>query len=405
MSKIHKKVIAFDPEIIYGLLFKEQWLELLDLIYKHHKTIWSDVRLQQAAQLIEIEFFRKIKDYPVEDEVIIEVLETFYQLNHTKQYMLQENHYMMLMEELALRRPTNYGSRKNASSKSNNSQLSETLKSYFVPGNDPLPEKWIEIFNRLFELINILKDPDTYYSGPQFLNVVQLFSPYHPDYEQYMMERKRLGKSETRKTYYREILENLPIRARMDTINKILERVKPFDIIRVKELEVLLYGQEKADSAGSLKTNENPTVFVSYTWDNEDHKMWVLKLARKLCNDDINVILDRHVLRPGKSVPHFAEQSIAKSDKVLVIFTPTYKLKADNRSGGAGYEYSILNADLYKNQVGNDKIIPLLRSGNQEVSIPDFMHQYIHLDFRDDGVFDSRYADLLCAIKNLPMPL
>lgn len=404
MSKINKVNVTFDPEIIYGLLFKEHWLELLQIIYDYHQTILTDMRLQQAAQLIETEFFRKVSNYPVDDEVTIEALETLYQLNHTKQYVLKEEHYKLLKVELGLRRPTVYGSQRKVKFISDFETHCSSL-SFSDQSNDPLPEKWIEIFNRLFELINIPKDPDTYYSGPQFLNVVQLFSPYHPDYEQYMLERRRLGKSETRKTYYREVLEMLSPQVRLATIEKILERVKPFDVIRVKELEVLLYGKEKPDLGQSLVKDDRPTVFVSYTWDSESHKKWVLNLVSMLSSDGVAVILDRHVLRPGKSVPHFAEQSIAKSDKVLVIFTPTYKLKADNRSGGAGYEYSILNADLYKNQIGHDKIIPVLRSGTQEVSIPNFMHQYIHLDFRDDATFDRRYTELLCTIKNMPIPL
>jgi hypothetical protein len=109
------------------------------------------------------------------------------------------------------------------------------------------------------------------------------------------------------------------------------------------------------------------------------------------------------VLRPGKNLPHFVEQSISKANKILIIFTPNYKLKADKRSGGVGYEYSIMNSDLYQNQTDNEKIIPILRSGTQKDSIPTFMHQFIHLDMTKDEEYANSYADLKKEICNEPI--
>jgi len=120
--------------------------------------------------------------------------------------------------------------------------------------------------------------------------------------------------------------------------------------------------------------------FISYSWDNEIHKEWVLKLANRLHSDGAEVILDKYYLKPGKSIPHFVEESISKSSRIIIIFTPNYKLKADKRAGGVGYEYSIMNADLYQNQTLNEKVIPLLRVGNFTASIPAFMQQYIHIE-------------------------
>jgi hypothetical protein len=135
----------------------------------------------------------------------------------------------------------------------------------------------------------------------------------------------------------------------------------------------------------------NPIVFISYSWDSEEHKEWVLNLANRLVGDGVKVLLDRYDLSAGKSITHFVEKSFAEAHKVVVIFTPNYKLKADGRSGGVGYEYSIMNAALYKDQIGNDKFIPVLRQGTQIESIPAFMHQYIHLDVTNDEHFENSY--------------
>jgi hypothetical protein len=143
-------------------------------------------------------------------------------------------------------------------------------------------------------------------------------------------------------------------------------------------------------------------VFISYSWDDDAQNAWVLRLAERLAGNGIEVILDKYNLRLGKSLPHFIEQAIASAHRVLVIFTPNYRLKADKRSGGVGYEYSILNNDLYNNQTMNDKIIPVLRKGTMHESIPSFMQQYIHLDLSDDTKFEARYTELIRDIYNDP---
>jgi hypothetical protein len=135
-------------------------------------------------------------------------------------------------------------------------------------------------------------------------------------------------------------------------------------------------------------------VFISYSWDDEAHKTWVINLANKLSKDGIDVKIDKQIMRLGTSANYTMEQSIEQADKVLVIFTPGYKAKADDRKGGVGYEYAILNMKLYNNQTVNDKIIPVLRRGNKDTSIPTFMQQFIHIDLRDDAVFESNYSDL-----------
>lgn len=101
-------------------------------------------------------------------------------------------------------------------------------------------------------------------------------------------------------------------------------------------------------------------------------------------------------------MPFFVESSISKAERIIIIFTPNYKLKADKRAGGVGYEYSIMNAGLYKNQTANEKIIPILRDGNMETSIPEFMQQFIHIDIRNNENYENSYNDLIREIYNEP---
>jgi hypothetical protein len=85
-------------------------------------------------------------------------------------------------------------------------------------------------------------------------------------------------------------------------------------------------------------------VFISYSWDDEIHKTWVLKIADKLVCNGIFVYLDRYDLKAGKDITHFMENSLKYADKVLLIMTPNFKNKAEKRKGGVGHETSIGNS-------------------------------------------------------------
>ncbi|WP_419774164.1 toll/interleukin-1 receptor domain-containing protein [Halarcobacter sp.] len=146
-----------------------------------------------------------------------------------------------------------------------------------------------------------------------------------------------------------------------------------------------------------------PKVFISYSWDNdEEHKKWVLNFAYKLAENGVKPILDRF-LSPGENIDYFMEKALRDSDKVLIIFTENYNLKAMNREGGVGVEYSILNAELCKNITNNKKYVPILRNGTRETSIPLFLQQLIAIYMKDDSKFDEQFKEVLHCIFEKPL--
>lgn len=160
---------------------------------------------------------------------------------------------------------------------------------------------------------------------------------------------------------------------------------------------------KKSSNDDTSSNDETPLkVFIAYSWDNDNHKAWILQLANKLVENGLDVLLDQYELGLGKNLTHFMEKSIESADKVLTIFTENYKLKAEGRAGGVGYEYSMINAELYQNQVNNNKIIPILRGGDSDSSIPKFIKAFIWLDMRDDSKFDENFMSLLREIYNEP---
>jgi hypothetical protein len=403
-------------ESLYSLIFNEQWQEVLDLLYKHRLEIKTDPMLQQAAAVFEREFFTKVEQYPIDRKDIEENLDILYVLNYGKFHLLAPEGFRSLIIEMVKRKSA--GDAVAYARQLPNEEICKKIitevdakrakeDGFRTVSTKIIPVNWIEIFNRLFELINNQQDSATYFSGPRFIKAVKEFEIYFPDYQQFIDQRGREGKSTTRKIFYYDILLSLKTETRLKVLNKILDILRPFATDKVEIIDGLL-GKPVSKKVPEIVFREennpsgNPIVFMSYSWDNDLHKQWVLNLADRLCADGIDVILDRYYLKPGVNLQHFVENSIAKAQRIIIVFTPNYKLKADKRSGGVGYEYSIMNVDLYKNQTCNEKIIPVLRSGKQEDSIPTFMQQYIHLDTRNDENFENSYVDLLREIYNEP---
>ncbi|MCP4457109.1 MAG: toll/interleukin-1 receptor domain-containing protein [Cytophagales bacterium] len=396
-------------EEILKQILKQDWKSVLEFLYANKKDIRTDGLLQFAARTFETEFFRQLSQENADIE--FEILEELYILHSGKFHEINESNYRNLIRELA-KKSKGIDAYNFASIFPDDEVCKEIMKknAHLIKKSksrekDKLDKvNWIEIYNRLFELINNSDDQSTYFSGNRFIKTLKEFEPYHPDYYQYIELRNSQGKSTSRKIYYYDILMELSESIRIDFISKILEMVEPFESQRVNPIRILLSGQRPVQKPKPTAkvSDEVTTVFISYSWDNEVHKKWVLDLADRLVDEGVNVLLDRYELRPGKSLPYFVETSLKKADRILIIFTPNYKLKAEKRSGGVGYEYSIMNADLYQNQTTNERIIPVLRSGLQAESIPEFMQQYIHIDMKSDTNFETSLSDLLREIYDEP---
>ena len=131
---------------------------------------------------------------------------------------------------------------------------------------------------------------------------------------------------------------------------------------------------------------EHPKVFISYSWEDELHKVWVKNLADKLLADGIDATVDQYDLSLGDRLPLFMEQSISDADYVLIICTPTYKEKSDARKGGVGYEGHIISAELLSGS-NEKKFIPVIRKGTVTQSLPKCFLGKLGIDLTDGAIF------------------
>jgi hypothetical protein len=145
---------------------------------------------------------------------------------------------------------------------------------------------------------------------------------------------------------------------------------------------------------------ENLKIFISYSWDTSEHQKWVLSLADKINTRGGNAIVDRTHLKYGGHIKTFMLKSILEADIVLIILTPNYKRKADGLEGGAGYEYNIINDELFKIIDSNEKFIPILREGTFEKSTTHFLQGFNCVDLRDGDSHNRHLKELLDQLFN-----
>lgn len=150
--------------------------------------------------------------------------------------------------------------------------------------------------------------------------------------------------------------------------------------------------EDQVDSIVGMKK-----VFVSYSWDNDDHKKWVRDLAAQLRGDGIDVTLDQWHLVPGDQLPQFMERAIRESDYVLIVCTHKYKDRSDKRQGGVGYEGDIITAEFMATY-NHSKFIPLLRQQSWNDSAPSWMLGKYYIDFSSSPYSEKSYDDLQSTI-------
>jgi hypothetical protein len=133
-----------------------------------------------------------------------------------------------------------------------------------------------------------------------------------------------------------------------------------------------------------------PTAFISYSWDDDEHKAWVWALAERLRKDGVDVILDRWALVPGDQLPAFMEQAIRDNDFVVIICTPRYQARSNSRTGGVGYEGDIMTGEVLSRR-DTRKFIPVLRTGTWVNAAPSWLSGKYFIDFSADPYLERNY--------------
>lgn len=143
-------------------------------------------------------------------------------------------------------------------------------------------------------------------------------------------------------------------------------------------------------------------IFISYSYDNDDHEKWVNKLADDLEKyKEFHVIYDKYDLTSFNDKNYFMESGIYDSDITLIIATKKYSDKANLREDGVGIETYMATArhweDFAKKKESSTLII--IRN-NPEKHVPQYMKGKIYINFNDDSSYNNKFSELKDLIQN-----
>ncbi len=151
---------------------------------------------------------------------------------------------------------------------------------------------------------------------------------------------------------------------------------------------------------------ENPKLFISYSWSNPDHEKLVINLATELIENGVDVIFDKWDLKEGQDANAFMERMVTDTEikKVVIICDRVYAEKANRRSGGVGTETQIISPEIYS-KADQNKFVAVLseKDENGNPYLPIYYKSRIYIDLSNDELYASNFEQLLRWIYDKPL--
>ena len=147
----------------------------------------------------------------------------------------------------------------------------------------------------------------------------------------------------------------------------------------------------------------HPVVFISYSWDSDEHRALVRLLSDHLREKySVYTLLDQYN-RGGYDLITFMTKAVERADRVLLIGTPEYKRKSElYDKGGVKYEDQLISIELY-HRMGSSKFIPVLRSGKFDTSFRPLIETRTGYNMTNDDNYEETLKLLAADLWNNPM--
>lgn len=145
-----------------------------------------------------------------------------------------------------------------------------------------------------------------------------------------------------------------------------------------------------ATEAHTEGNDMSPTkIFISYSWDNEEHQSWVQGLATDLDEfEEFHITYDMFDLDSFADKNHFMEKAVQESDIIIMVCTQEYKRKADERKGGVGIETYLSTIRHWEESDGGSasNIVVVSR---EKSSTPFYLKGKFRVEFHDDDLYQK----------------
>ncbi|MFJ7827596.1 toll/interleukin-1 receptor domain-containing protein [Psychrobacillus sp. NPDC096623] len=148
--------------------------------------------------------------------------------------------------------------------------------------------------------------------------------------------------------------------------------------------------------------NSPEKVFVSYSWDSDEHKQWILDLVRKLRQEGYDANFDRAITATSTvNLNQMMVEHMRDDDYILLVVTEQYTAKADGFLGGVGFE-TILSLPIIQQHL--DKLIILTRQPSVlQKGIPFHLQGINYIDFSNPSDFEEKFEELIHRLQKVPM--
>jgi small GTP-binding protein len=146
-----------------------------------------------------------------------------------------------------------------------------------------------------------------------------------------------------------------------------------------------------------------PECFISYAWGIPEQERWVeLRLATDLQKAGVTVVLDRwENARIGASVTRFVER-VAETNRVIVVGTPLYRKKYDNKDTMQGFvvaaEGDLIGKRMMGAEMEKESVLPVLLEGTKESAFPPLLQGRVYADFRNSEAYFDKMFELLLSL-------
>lgn len=137
-------------------------------------------------------------------------------------------------------------------------------------------------------------------------------------------------------------------------------------------------------------------VFVTYSWDTEEHNQKVIAFTNFLRDNGFNAEMDKMIIQEesAKDFKVMMHKAMTDYKKVIVILSSGYKEKAEKFKGGVGNEYTLILKDIENNP---NKYILISFEGYKDEIIPLFFkdREIINLSENNEDEKRKLFAKLL----------
>ena len=171
------------------------------------------------------------------------------------------------------------------------------------------------------------------------------------------------------------------------------------DVLRKDDFDQIRNNRRRIEG----KRKDFVRVFISHTSSTEQDAEWVKDLALFLIDKGIQARLDRFHLRHGMDLPQWMCNELALAQKVIVVCDQAYKLKADGRLGGVGWETMIIQGDVANLPPNSTKYQVVVRTEDINQGLPLYLKTKYAFHARPSDQTFSFREELVRELLDLPL--